>query len=229
LGGRGFPSRPTLGLAKPTAEGWFRWTSCGFGLAAHPPLLRRCPSRKEKRQAGASRPVTPCSCAGVPSLRGNLPVPPRPFASAAPPFRRNGRPGAVGPDARKASPQRRGVLDVRRRRRRAKPDKADGPTPPALPRIEGGAFKLAQEGAPSEAGQKRKGRGEKSPARKACPLVGLLEPWPTRLLSAAMRRRAFAPFVGNLAPKLPDSYVQSPAIITSIIAEKIILDSSVRG
>ena len=66
---------------------------------------------------------------------------------------RNARPSAVGPDARKASPQRRGVLDVRRRRRRAKPDKADGPTPPALPRIGGGAFKVAQEGAPSEAGQ----------------------------------------------------------------------------
>ena len=100
LAGGGVPSRPTLGLAKPTAEGWFRWTSCGFGLAAHPPLLRRCPSRKEKRQAGASRPVTLCSCAGVPSLRGNLPVPPRPFASAGPPFRRNGRPGAVGPSSR---------------------------------------------------------------------------------------------------------------------------------
>ena len=67
---------------------------------------------------------------------------------------RNARPGAVGPDARKASPQRRGVLDVRRRRRRAKPDKADGPTPPALPRIGGGAFKLAQEGAAREAGQR---------------------------------------------------------------------------
>jgi hypothetical protein len=65
---------------------------------------------------------------------------------------RNARSGAVGPDARKASPQRRGVLDVRRRRRRAKPDKADGPTPPALPRIGGGAFKAAQEGAAREAG-----------------------------------------------------------------------------
>jgi hypothetical protein len=33
-------------------------------------------------------------------------------------------------------------------------------------------------------------------------------------------------FVGNLPFKLPDSCVQSPAIITSMIAEKIVLDSS---
>jgi hypothetical protein len=33
-------------------------------------------------------------------------------------------------------------------------------------------------------------------------------------------------FVGNLAFKLPDSCIQSPAIITSMIAEKIVLDSS---
>jgi hypothetical protein len=39
-------------------------------------------------------------------------------------------------------------------------------------------------------------------------------------------RRAFVVSVGNLASKLPDSCVQSPAIITSMIAEKLVLDSS---
>jgi hypothetical protein len=87
-------------------------------------------------------------------------------------------------------------------------------------------FKLAQEGAAREAGQKRKGHGEKSPCRIAFPLVGLLEPWPMRLLAATTWRRAFAVSVGNLASKLPDSCVQSPAIITSMTAEKLVLDSS---
>jgi hypothetical protein len=140
---------------------------------------------------------------------------------------RNARPGAVGPDARKASPQRRGVLDVRRRRRRAKPDKADGPTPPALPRRGGGAFKAAQEGAAREAGQKRKGHGEKSPARNVSSLSGLLEPWPMRLLAAATTwRRAFVVVSGGLASKPSDSCPQSPVIATVSIAGKIVLDSS---
>jgi hypothetical protein len=88
-------------------------------------------------------------------------------------------------------------------------------------------FKLAQKGAAREAGQKRKGHGEKSPCRIAFPFVGLLEPWPVRLLAATTWRRAFVVSVGNLASKLPDSCVQSPAIITSMIAEKLVLDSSV--
>ena len=61
LGGRGFPSRPTLGLAKPTLEGKHRGMAQGFGLAAHPPLLRRgplrewlCPSARAAK-LGASR------------------------------------------------------------------------------------------------------------------------------------------------------------------------------
>jgi hypothetical protein len=88
-------------------------------------------------------------------------------------------------------------------------------------------FKPAEEGAAREAGQKRKGHGEKSPPRAVSSLSGLLEPWPMRLLAAATTwRRAFVMFVGNLASKLPDSYVQSPAIITSMIAGKIVLDSS---
>ena len=45
LAGGGVPSRPTLGLAKPTLEGNQRGMSQGFGLAAHPPLLRGDPSR----------------------------------------------------------------------------------------------------------------------------------------------------------------------------------------
>jgi hypothetical protein len=45
LGGRGFPSRPTLGLAKPTLEGDQLGMAQGFGLAAHLPLLRRSPLR----------------------------------------------------------------------------------------------------------------------------------------------------------------------------------------
>jgi hypothetical protein len=45
-------------------------------------------------------------------------------------------------------------------------------------------------------------------------------------LAATTWRRAFVMFVGNLAFNLPDSYVQSLAIITSMIAEKIVLDSS---
>ncbi len=85
---------------------------------------------------------------------------------------------------------------------------------------------LAKEGAARKAGQKRKGHGEKSPARTTCPFVRLWEPWPMRLLAATTWRRAFVMFVGNLASKLPDSYVQSPAIITSMIAGKIVLDSS---
>jgi hypothetical protein len=40
-------------------------------------------------------------------------------------------------------------------------------------------------------------------------------------------RRAFVVSVGNLASKLPDSCVQSSAIITSMIAVKLVLDSSV--
>jgi hypothetical protein len=99
--------------------------------------------------------------------------------------------------SRKASPPRRGVLDVLRRRERAKPDAEDGPTPPAQTKG-GGQVTRAQEGAPSEAGQKRKGHGEKSPLPKARPLVGLLEPWPVRLLAATTWRRAFAVCVGNL-------------------------------
>jgi hypothetical protein len=87
-------------------------------------------------------------------------------------------------------------------------------------------LKVTQEGAAREAGQKRKGHGDKSPCRIAFPFVGLLEPWPVRLLAATTWRRAFVMFVGNLASKLPDSYVQSPAIITSMIAGKIVLDSS---
>jgi hypothetical protein len=87
-------------------------------------------------------------------------------------------------------------------------------------------LKVAQEGAAREADQKRKGHGEKSPGRIAFPFVGLLEPWPVRLLAATTWRRAFVVFVGNLAPKLPDSCVQSPAIITSMITEKLVLDSS---
>jgi hypothetical protein len=126
---------------------------------------------------------------------------------------RNARSGAVGPDARKASPQRRGVLDVRRRRRRAKPDKADGPTPPALPRRGGGMFKLAQEGAAREAGQKRKGHGEKSPCRIAFPFVGLLEPWPVRLLTATTWRRAFVMVPGNLVSKPSDSCPHSSSLL----------------
>jgi hypothetical protein len=46
LGGGGFPSRPTLGLAKPTLEGKHRGMAQGFGLAAHPPLLQRGPLRE---------------------------------------------------------------------------------------------------------------------------------------------------------------------------------------
>ena len=75
LGGRGFPSRPTLGLAKPTAEGWFRGESCGFGLAAHLPLPRRdplrerlCPSaRAAKLSAGRRRGRAPKGKQSVPS------------------------------------------------------------------------------------------------------------------------------------------------------------------
>jgi hypothetical protein len=90
-------------------------------------------------------------------------------------------------------------------------------------------FKLAQEGAAREAGQKRKGHGEKSRARTVSSLAGLLEPWPMRLLAATTWRRAFVMFVGNLAFKLTDSYVQSLAIITSMIAVKLVLDSSGLG
>jgi hypothetical protein len=46
------------------------------------------------------------------------------------------------------------------------------------------------------------------------------------LLAATAWRRAFVVSVGNLASKLPDSCVQSPAIITSMIEEKLVLDSS---
>jgi hypothetical protein len=121
--------------------------------------------RSEARNArpGASRWRAPHMGAQPPPSGGRFapchPLPLRwaPFASGEPPrspaplrLRRSrrpkgGRPGAVGPDARKASPQRRGVLDVRRRRRRAKPDKADGPTPPALPRRGGQATVLSYE------------------------------------------------------------------------------------
>jgi hypothetical protein len=45
-------------------------------------------------------------------------------------------------------------------------------------------------------------------------------------LAATTWRRAFVVSVKNLASKLPDSYVQSLAIITSMIAEKLVLDSS---
>jgi hypothetical protein len=50
---------------------------------------------------------------------------------------------------------------------------------------------LAKEGAARKAGQKRKGHGEKSPARAVSSLAGLLEPWPVRLLAATTWRRAF--------------------------------------
>jgi hypothetical protein len=56
--------------------------------------------------------------------------------------------------------------------------------------------------------------------------VGLLEPWPMRLLAAATTwRRAFAVVPGNLVSKLPNSYVQSPVIARLSIAGKIVLDS----
>jgi hypothetical protein len=49
---------------------------------------------------------------------------------------------------------------------------------------------------------------------------------PVNLAFFPLWRRAFGLVVGNLAFKLPDSYVQSPAIITSMITKKIVLDSS---
>jgi hypothetical protein len=87
-------------------------------------------------------------------------------------------------------------------------------------------FKLAQEGAAREAGQKRKGHGEKSPARTVSSLAGLLEPWPVRLLAATTWRRAFVVVPGNLVSKPSDSCPQSPVIATVSIAGKIVLDSS---
>jgi hypothetical protein len=88
-------------------------------------------------------------------------------------------------------------------------------------------FMLAQEGAAREAGQKRKGHGEKSPCRIAFPFVGLLEAWPVRLLAATTWRRAFVVVPGNLVSKLSNSCLQSPVITTLSIAGKIVLDSSV--
>jgi hypothetical protein len=87
-------------------------------------------------------------------------------------------------------------------------------------------FKLAQEGAAREAGQKRKGHGEKSPCRIAFPFVGLLEPWPVRILAATTWRRAFVVVPGNLVSKPSDLCLQSPVIATVSIAGKIVLGSS---
>ena len=68
-------SRPTLGEALPTAEGWFRGESCGFGLAAHLPLPRRDPlrerlrppARASKLSAGKRRGRAPKGKPSVPS------------------------------------------------------------------------------------------------------------------------------------------------------------------
>jgi hypothetical protein len=87
-------------------------------------------------------------------------------------------------------------------------------------------FKLVEEGAAREAGQKRKGHGEKSPARTACPFVRLWDPWPMRLLAATTWRRAFVVIPGNLVSKPSNSCPQSSVIATVSIAGKIVLDSS---
>jgi hypothetical protein len=87
-------------------------------------------------------------------------------------------------------------------------------------------FKLAQEGAAREAGQKRKGHGEKSPPRTVSSLAGLLEPWPMRLLAATTWRRAFVVVSGNLISRLSKSHHQSRVVATSSAAGKIVLDSS---
>jgi hypothetical protein len=73
--GGAFPSRPTLGLAKPTLVGDQLGMAQGFGLAAHPPLLRRsplrewlCPSaRAAKLGAGRWRGSAPKGKQSVPS------------------------------------------------------------------------------------------------------------------------------------------------------------------
>ncbi len=87
-------------------------------------------------------------------------------------------------------------------------------------------FKLAEEGAAREAGQKRKGHGDKSPAPTACLFVGLWEPWPVRFLAATTWRRAFVVVSGGLASKSSDSCPQSSVIVTVSIPGKIVLDSS---
>jgi hypothetical protein len=87
-------------------------------------------------------------------------------------------------------------------------------------------FKLAKEGAAREAGQKRQGHGEKSPARLVFAFVGLLEPWPVRLLAATTWRRAFAVVFGGLVSRPIKSRHQSRVVSTSSAAGKVVLDSS---
>jgi hypothetical protein len=130
----GLPLPPNARLGKANPGGRPARDRPGLRPRCPPTPSPKIPFARRKVAGGRFAPCHPLPLRWAPFASGEPPRSPAPFRLRRSRRPKGGRPGAVGPDARKASPQRRGVLDVRRRRRRARPDKADGPTPPTLPR-----------------------------------------------------------------------------------------------